>query len=978
MYRRVLPLVIALLLGQILHAQFSVSGTVKDQQAKTALSGASIKLRSLTDSTFLRNALTDSAGRFAFQNLSADSFLLSVSFVGYGDVVRTIRLDSTNVRRDSTGIGVVNVNVALVPGSSKDLATVVIAARIPPVAQKADTLQMDASQYKVNPDASTEDLVKKMPGITIENGQVKAQGDVVQKVTIDGRDLFGDDATAALRNLPAEVVDKIQVFDRLSDQAQFTGFDDGSASKSINIITKANMRNGQFGRVYAGYGTDGRYSAGGNATTFKENRRISFVGNFNNINQQNFSQQDLLGVTSNAQRGGGGGGPRGAGGGNYGGNRGQGGGFQGGGNFGGFGNTSNFLVGQQAGINRTNAFGINYSDKWGAKLTVTGSYFFNNSGNTTRDSSHQQYYVGGIVYNQNNNANSNNNNHRINMRIDWRIDSSNELLLIPSLSFQNNVSSSLARTDFFSNNRQVSSTANNNNSDRNGNNLNNTLLFRHSFPKRGRTISLNLNTSSNNRTGNVYVNTLQRRFDSTNAVISDSTSDRYTDQLSKGYQLSANLAYTEPLSLKSQLQINYNPSYSNSKSDQQAYLMGAGGKYSIFEDSLSNRFNNVTKTQNAGVAYRYGDRDNQISFGANYQYNNISSDQVFPKPFTVNKSFQNILPNANVRWKISTRSSVRLFYRSSTNNPSVTQLSSVYDYTNPPYITAGNPDLKQQFTNTVNGRYTYTNPSKALLFVANIFYQTANDYISNASYSFTRDTVYNGHPFLSGQQLSIPVNLDGYRSLRSFITFAMPIKFIKSNLNLNGGVTFSKLPGITQSVSSITNNTTYTAGAVIGSNISQYVDFTVSYTANFSDVKNNVLTTLNSSYFQHIASVQLNLLSKQGWFFQNDLTNQLYNGLTAGYNQNYTLWNVSAGKKFLKGQKGELKLTVFDLLKQNQSIVRNVTERYIEDVQSQVLRQYALLTFTYNLRNFGTPAKNMNRDGGEGRRFGGFGDGPRF
>ena len=173
-----------------------------------------------------------------------------------------------------------------------------------------------------------------------------------------------------MRNLPAEIIDKIQVFDKLSDQAAFTGFDDGNSQKSINVVTKANMRNGQFGRMYAGYGTDNRYNAGGNESFFKGNRRLSFVGLFNNINQQNFSSQDLLGVTSNS----GGGGTRG------GGNRGGGaaGGNRGGGNFGG---QQNFLVGQQNGISKTNAFGINYSDQWGKKLTVSGSYFFNNSNN---------------------------------------------------------------------------------------------------------------------------------------------------------------------------------------------------------------------------------------------------------------------------------------------------------------------------------------------------------------------------------------------------------------------------------------------------------------------------------------------------------------------------------------------------------------------------------------------------------------------
>lgn len=976
---KILPLAMALLLGQLVHAQYSIGGTIKDQQAGTPLSGASIRLKSVRDSSVTQSSLSDSLGRFLFQNLAPDSFSLSISFVGYKHITRGIRVDSTNIKLDSTGIGAVDVNIAMVPNSSQDLATVVITARVPLARQKEDTLEFNASQIKVNPDATAEDLARKVPGITIQNGQVQANGETVQKVTIDGRELFGDDATAALRNLPAEIIDKIQVFDRLSDQAQFTGFDDGNTTKGINIVTKANMRNGQFGRVYAAYGTDQRYLAGGNATILHDNRRISIVGNFNNVNQQNFSQQDLLGVTSNAQRGGGGGGPRGGGGG---GNRGGGGGggFQGGGNFGGFGSSANFQVGQQNGINRTNAFGLNYSDVLSKKLTVTGSYFFNNTGNTTNETANRQYFLANVPnLNQTNSATSNNNNHRLNMRIEWRLDSANQILFIPNLSFQNNVTDRSTTTNsFFTSGKQVSATTNNTNSNTYGNNLNNTILYRHSFAKRGRTFSINLNSSSNTRHGDVYVNSLQRSFDSLNTAI-DSVTNRYTNQSNHGYQLSANLVYTEPITQKSQLQINYNPSYSNSKADQQAFRQNNSTEgYTIFDTSLSNRFNNVTKAQNAGITYRIGSRDNMLSFGANYQHNTISSDQDFPRALQVNKGFDNILPNAMLRLKLSTRSSLRLFYRSTTNNPSVTQLSDVVDITNRPFITAGNPDLKQQFTNVVSGRYTYTNTAKSLLFVANIFYQSANDYITNSTFvnSGSRDTIVAKRITLQpGEQLTVPVNLNGYNSIRSFVTLAFPVSFIKSNFNLNGGITLSKLPGIINNVSNISKNTTYTAGAVIASNVSQYVDFTISYTANFNTVDNQLQKSLNNNYFQHVAGVQLNLLSKTGWFFQNDLTNQLYNGLTAGYNQSYTLWNMSAGKKFLKAQKGELKLTVFDLLRQNQSITRNVTETYIEDVQNVVLRQYFLLQFTYNLRNFGVAA---TRSGGFGGNRNNFGGPPRF
>jgi len=199
----------------------------------------------------------------------------------------------------------------------------------------------------------------------------------------------------------------------------------------------------------------------------------------------------------------------------------------------------------------------------------------------------------------------------------------------------------------------------------------------------------------------------------------------------------------------------------------------------------------------------------------------------------------------------------------------------------------------------------------------------------------------------------------------------MPLKFIKSNLNWNAGISYAKTPGLINNVSNISKALTYNLGAVLSSNISQYVDFTVSYSANINKVKNSIQPELNNNYFMQSAGLQANLLSKQGWFLQNDITNQYYRGLTDGFNQNYWLWNAAIGKKFLKDQNGEIKLSVFDLLKQNRSITRNITETYIEDVQNQVLQQYFMLTFTYKLKNFGKAAPRVsgNRNPDEFRGF---------
>src|SRR6478672_9052809 len=218
MGRRILLLCMAVLVMIGLRAQgYTIQGRVREAESKVALQGATVTLQQKRDTTITQQTFTDSAGHFQFSDVARDSFNLIISSVGFETLRRTVVVDSSDV----------NIEALSLPRTSKELTGVTVTVKTPPAVQKGDTTEINANQYKVNPDANAEDLVRKMPGITVEDGQVKAHGDVVQKVTLDGRELFGDDATAALRNLPAEIIDKVQVFDRLSDQSQFTGFDDG-------------------------------------------------------------------------------------------------------------------------------------------------------------------------------------------------------------------------------------------------------------------------------------------------------------------------------------------------------------------------------------------------------------------------------------------------------------------------------------------------------------------------------------------------------------------------------------------------------------------------------------------------------------------------------------------------------------------------------------------------------------------------------
>ncbi|MDP4262709.1 MAG: TonB-dependent receptor [Bacteroidota bacterium] len=957
---RLLFLVVLLLASAItVHAQ-SVKGKLVDLVDNKPLAGATLRLKMVKDTTRIFKGVTDSKGQFEFTDLTKDSFILQVSFVGYENYKQFVTLNDS--------LPDVDLGNVFVPKKTTELSGVTVVSKTPPTQQKGDTTQFNASQFKVNPDATTEDLIKKMPGITVDkDGTVTAQGDQVKKVTVDGRDFFGDDATAALRNLPSEIVDKIQVFDRLSDQAQFTGIDDGNSVKAINIVTKSGLKNGQFGRIYAGAGTDDRYSAGGNVSFFKGDRRISLVGNFNNVNQQNFASQDLLGVTSS------GGGGRG--GGNFGGGRGGGGGGPrgGGGNFGGgFGGTDNFTVGQQSGISTTNSAGLNFSDKWGKKVDVQGSYFFNGSNNVNDNTSKLQTIGTNLVRNTSSLSESNNYNNRINLRLDYRIDSFNSILINPSLNFQRNRSESQSFLYTLDGTDSVNAQPGNSNTLKTGYNLRNNILYRHSFAKnRRRTFSVGFNQTFNKNNGDSYVYSDSRTFE--NGIINDSLQNQYITNPTNGYTLGGNISYTEPLGQKSLLQFTYQPSYSKNKADQETFNYNTIGKqYSDFVPEFSNKFENTTITHNGGITYRLGNtRDNQFSVGVNLQHTRLQSERTYPGVSSVDQAFTNLLPNLMWRKKISPRSTFNIFYRASTNFPSVTQLQDVVNSSNQLNLSMGNPGLKQSYSHFLTTRYTFTNTQKGQSLFANIFLQAQQNYIANAIYIATQgdSVIQQGNPDIKlkkGAQLTKPVNLDGYKSLRSFFTFSQPVKFLKSNVNFNTGFSYSALPGFLNNASSITNNYIYNAGIVIASNISEYIDFNLSYNANFNVAKNSTQNSQNYNYVNQSAGIQFNLLTKSGWFLQNDLNNQSNKGLGQGYDQNFWLWNAGIGKKFLKKKVAELKLSVFDLLKQNQSVVRTVLGNQIEDSQSKVLQQYFMLTFTYSLRNFGKPPVNnfQRRDRG--------------
>ena len=931
-----------LISGSVLLGQsYKLNGKLIDEAKQPAI-GSSIFLLK-TDSSFIKGTTTDVDGQFNLENINSDNYILKILSLGYKPVFKSIQ-----IRNQDLIIPTITLKQNLT-----NLKEVTIEAQQSLATQNGDTTSFKANAYKVNKDATAEDLVSKMPGVTVVDGKVQAQGEEVKQVLVDGKRFFGDDASAVLKNLPAEVIDKVQVFDKKSDQSQFTGFDDGNASKTINIVTKAQFKNGVFGKVYGGYGYEDKFKGGGTVNIFKGDRRITVLAQSNNVNEQNFSSEDLVGVSSSNSGGGGrrGGGQGGMGGGNN--------------------PSENFQSNTQNGINTTSLFGLNYADKWGKKTEVTASYFFNWTQNDSKSSLLQQYILGsnnGLVYNETNNTNSDNFNNRVNFKIETKIDSMNSIVLQPKLSFQSNKGAKellgLNTKDILT----LSNTENSSSNNLSGYNISVPILYRHAFAKRGRTFSINATPTITKNSGENFLYTLNTYYRDT--LFYGDTIDQKSKILKTGNSINGNVSYTEPLNKNNFLLVNYTAVYTDNYSSKRTFDKNyIEYSYRDLDSTLTNVFKNQYQSQSGSLGYRYQKEKFNFSLNPAYQRAQLSKEQEIPTSYKLSKTFESILPSAQLQYKFSQKKNLRFNYRTSNNAPSIDQLQDVINNSNSLQLSTGNPDLKQDFQQNIFLRYSGVNTNKATSFFALIGGNYSNNFIGNSTLIANQDTtVYNDIFLQRGSQIIRPVNLDGYFSLRSFINYTFPIKKIKTNLSVNVSGNYNNVPGMINTNINYAKTATGGLGLVFSSNISEKFDFTLSSNSSYSNIQNTLQTSSNTNYFSQVSKLKITANPWKGLILQSEYSNTYYSGLTSAFNQSISLWNAAIGYKFLKNKQAELRITVYDILNQNNSVSRTNTDSYIQDSQTNVLNRYYMLTFTYNFKKYFPKKESSASEQIEGRR----------
>jgi len=904
-----------------------VRGTILEKDTYKALVGVNVVFYNLKDTT-LSFTYTDNNGWFIIPRMPYGEFRMEITHIGYQKVTENITVAEKRVE-----VGRIFLKPEVVPLQSVEVTGVLALA-----VQIGDTTQYNADAFTTTLDATAEELILKMPGIVDNDGTIQTLGENVVQVLVDGKPFFGDDPTTALKNLPAEIIDKIQIYDQQSDQSLLTGIDDGNTKKTINIVIKPGMKVGQFGKIYAGYAPESLYQAGANLHLFNGERRTSIIIQSNNINSQNFGINDMLG----AMKGGpGGGGERGSG-------------DPGGGDGGMVGGMGDSKVG----LTETHAFGLNFQDKLFSKIEVAGSYFFNytNNDNNSRyyrqytydpDADHDYYYT--------DQSRIKNINHRFNLRMDYDITKRDKILFTPSLAVQLNNRHSLSNSENYTDDLLFNTLENRYRSNQTGINLTNNIMYRHEFIKNSRILMISLNNSYNGQDGDNRLESLTETESDSEVVNQQSQIDGF------GRNIGTNISFVEDLGRFGRATVYYNVNRNTNSSNKKTYDFSyVTGEFSEIDTASSSVFDNNTHSQEIGFGHSLNYNQFLLNSRLNYQTLTMTNDQSYPEILKGKKVFRSILPSLMLKYKFSPTSNVIFRYTGTANTPELKQLQEVLDNHIPEMLSIGNAALVQQFNHSLSIRFGTSNISKATFFYTTFSGTYAENFIGERTIIATTEALnWNDIKIGEGCQLTVPENFSGYYTIRAASSYGFPIKLIKSNLNLNLTGNYSHVPGYLNYSKYNANNTDAGAQIGISSNISRNFDFNISTGLSLNSTRSSLNSSENTQYLSQRSSFRLDWTIWKGFNIQIDLNYQYYERGSTNMDNTAFLWNVAFGKKFFKNDRGDLHVYFYDILNQNNNITRRVTDTYIEESQSEILGRYFMLKFTYSIRNF--PALNNAR-----------------
>ena len=898
---------------------------VADRTTRDAVVGAVAELRSRTDTAAAALYTTsDIDGRGLFPRVPRGEYRLTVTSLGYDSLRTDLRVGTTAVALDS---------LWLAP-RAETIDDVVVEVPALRSSVRGDTLSYRASAYKVSFGSDAGSLISKMPGLEIADGAIEAQGRSVQRVYVDGREFFGNDVMSAVRNIPADMIESIDIYNTQSDQSEFTGVDTGEGVTALNIVTLPDKRRGAFGRVFGAYGIPDKYIGGGNVNIFNNDRRISVIGLVNNVSRQNFSFEDILGTTeeSNSRT-----------------------------------SNKNFMVRPMDGISTVQAVGVNYSDDWGKKGKVTASYFFNRTDNHNTSRSDKQTFTASdklVLYNDENRSKALNLNHRFNSRIDYRFSERHSMMMRTLFSLQDNNARNelLSRTDNkFSDDdiRFVNRRRNFGLSDSKGFNVSNNLIYRYRLPGK-KSHNLTFGFGGAYRSYEQFSFPRQYTFRDPDDIECDTTdySSRNvsrTDRDQPGYDVNGSASYTRALSKRSRLSLEYRINYTDNSVDRSTFVLT---KENVFPDERnpkqSTEYDYAFLTHRVGSTYQYYFKKTKVAATLYYQHAEFDSDYAFPYRQKTGASFDNLTYNVVSNISITRNNTLKFTAVGRTSNPRATDLQGIVNTTNRQNVFAGNPHLDPVYTHRLTGQYIRTSPERGRTFTVSAEAALSPNTITDSLVIDTPDFVIDDEGTLLGEgnQFTKPVNLPGYWNLRASVNYGMPVRWLRSNLNFRAGVSTGRIPSIINGERNELSNSSYNAGVVLGSNISESVDFRVSYTGRYNVSKSTShVRTLDNTYFSQTARAEATFVAWKRLVVRANADYNYYKGITDTFLEERLICNALLGVKLFRNRLGEVSVGVNDLLDQNGTTFRRtVTGTTLRNVTNLGVGRYVSLQLTYNLR----------------------------
>jgi hypothetical protein len=918
--KKIYLLLVIILPGLVSVAQKgSVKGTLTDTLVKQPVAAATLTLLSRKDSSLVSFTMTDNKGAFELSGLVNGEYRLLITHVNYHGANKFFSISDAQKTVDLGSI--------ILHDQSQVLSEVIVTAEAPPVTLIGDTVQYNAGSFRTPPNSSVEQLLKKLPGVKVEkDGTVKAQGQEVKRVLVDGKEFFGTDPKVATRNLPADAIDKVQVYDKSSDQAQLTGFDDGNSEKTINLKLKKDKKKGWFGKAMAGGGTDERFEGRFNLNSFKGARQFSAIGMANNTNAEGFSFMDMMNFSGEMSR------------------------MRGGGTMTINMSDNNSVPGM--GNNNSNirtiwGGGLNYNNIIGNNVDFTSNYFYNHYNPKTQSEIQRQNFLPGSTYlsNQNSFSDNINNTHRVNLGADIKIDSFHSIKINPSFGYQKNNSATIRNYENIAlDGKTLSEGFSDTRSNSDGYNFRNDLLFRKKFRQKGRTLSLSLQTSLNGTSGDGSLSSVNDFYDRNGGFDRTDTLNQLNTTESDLKSYNVRLAYTEPIFKKTLLELSVGKSNSVSTSDKITWDFNRKtSKFDSINRMLTNNFRNEYGYTSAGARLLMQLKKATLIAGVSWQQADLEGKIISGiKDSVIGKSFNNLLPNARLQYRFTRYKTLTLTYTGATNQPSLSQLQPVPDISDPFNIKEGNPDLQQEYSHNMQLNFMSVNPFKNKNLFAFVTARKTNNKIVNFD---TIDSV--------GRRTTRPVNVDGVYDVNGDINLGLPVRFLKGSINfgVNGG--YNKGAQFINGAKNDINTLRVGPDVRLDMVLTSKFDLAITAGYDYNSSKYSLQSANNTKYFTQTYGADMNWQLPKQFYFATEFTYTINTNRAQNFNTSVPLWNASISKLFLRYNRGELKLTAFDLLNQNIGISRTSNSNYIEDRKVVTLQRYFLLSFTFSLTRTG-------------------------